>query len=147
MGHFGRGDQLNSDVIFAKNNSWTPMKSLAMEPVGTVSQNGAFSRSNEPRSSCGANVSPQPKRPIFKNFDDIFAKNISWRSVWTLVIDPVSPDGQNSPFSRSNEPRSRIPTHFFKKNSWTSVETIVVELVGPDSQNSPFSRSNEPRRW
>ncbi|KAG5582366.1 hypothetical protein H5410_052993 [Solanum commersonii] len=48
-------------------------------------------------------------------------------------MDLVVPDGQNDPFLRSNDPRSR------------SVKTLAMEAVGPDGQNSLFSRSNEPQ--
>ncbi|KAG5600581.1 hypothetical protein H5410_031951 [Solanum commersonii] len=59
-------------------------------------------------------------------------------------MEPVSHHGQNEPFSRSNEPRSGIPTSFFLKLTWESVKTLVIELVGHHGQNNPFPWSNEP---
>ncbi|KAG5569112.1 hypothetical protein H5410_058878 [Solanum commersonii] len=84
-----------------------------MESVVPDSQNGPFS-------SYGVSG---PKRPIFKakrapeqisiffgdpEFRRHFCQKISWTSVKTLVVEPVGLDGQNDPFSRSNEPQSRI---------------------------------------
>ncbi|KAG5591236.1 hypothetical protein H5410_041750 [Solanum commersonii] len=37
-------------AFFCRNFSWTPVKTLVMEPVGPEGQTGAFSSSNEPQS-------------------------------------------------------------------------------------------------
>ncbi|KAH0646397.1 hypothetical protein KY284_034281 [Solanum tuberosum] len=59
----------------------------------------------------GASWPSRPKRPIFKvkrspehNSDHIFA----WTSIKTLPIEPVSPNGQNVTFSKSNDPGTEI---------------------------------------
>ncbi|KAG5582383.1 hypothetical protein H5410_053010 [Solanum commersonii] len=54
------------------------------------------------------------------------------------IFEPIGPDGQKGPSTRSNEPQSRIIL-------WMFVKTLAMELVGLDGQNGPFSRSNEPR--
>ncbi|KAG5588772.1 hypothetical protein H5410_049206 [Solanum commersonii] len=89
----------------------------------------------------GASWPSRPKRPIFKvkraskqAKTSHFCQNFTWTSVNTLVMEPVGPNGQNVPFSRSNDPRSR------------SVKTLAMEPVGPHGQNDSFSRRNEPRR-
>ncbi|KAG5600586.1 hypothetical protein H5410_031956 [Solanum commersonii] len=95
----------------------------------------------------------------------------SWTSVITLAMEPVGPDRQNGPFSRSNDPLSRpylgselamtakpsqfqgqmslraeFLCHFCQIFSWTSMKTLATEPVGHDSQNGPFSRTNKPQR-
>ncbi|KAG5576376.1 hypothetical protein H5410_056510 [Solanum commersonii] len=87
-------------------------------------------------------------------------------------MEPVGPDGQIGPFSRSNEPRCGLNTHFadfrtgkpthfhgqmipgaskppdlpiFVNILWTSFKTLAMELVGPNEKNDPFSMSNKPR--
>ncbi|KAG5578700.1 hypothetical protein H5410_049327 [Solanum commersonii] len=108
--------------------------------------------------SDGTNWSPRPKRPIYKvkrtpeNAKRAHLKGqtipgadlrygVSW-SPWpklpiykvkrapgqTLVMESFSHHGQNCPFTRSNEHRSR-----------------VVEPVGHHGQNGPFTRSNDLR--
>ncbi|KAG5572581.1 hypothetical protein H5410_062347 [Solanum commersonii] len=54
----------------------------------------------------------------------------------------VSPDGQTSPLSRSNEPQSKEIPHFFL---FLCAITFAMDLVGSNGQIGPFSKSNEPR--
>ncbi|KAG5603467.1 hypothetical protein H5410_024959 [Solanum commersonii] len=79
---------------------WTSVKTLAMELVGHHSQNGPFSRSNEPRSSLRDFL-------VIQNSDFIFAKTTTSTSVKTLAMEPVGHHDQNDPFSWSNESRSK----------------------------------------
>ncbi|KAG5569105.1 hypothetical protein H5410_058871 [Solanum commersonii] len=71
-------------------------------------------------------------------------------SVKTLPVKPVGPHGQNSPFLRSNDPRSSWPSRpkrpilkVKRSPKQTSVKTLPLEPVGPHSQNGLFSRSND----
>ncbi|KAG5627727.1 hypothetical protein H5410_012945 [Solanum commersonii] len=91
-----------------------------MELVGPDGQIDLFSRSNEPHSSCGASWSRRPNQPIFKvkraleqvnppfcqfsyaivhvffcdtKFQRDFCRKFLWTSVYTLVMEPVGPDG------------------------------------------------------
>ncbi|KAG5582384.1 hypothetical protein H5410_053011 [Solanum commersonii] len=68
-------------------------------------------------------------------------------------MEPVDPNGQNVPFSRSNDPRSNSPSFlvicnsnviFAKNFHGRPFKTLVMEAVGPDGKNVPFSRSNDP---
>ncbi|KAH0654230.1 hypothetical protein KY289_031908 [Solanum tuberosum] len=64
-------------------------------------------------------------------------------------MEQVGPDGENSPFSRSNDPWSRASWHSRSKQPILKVkrypdQTLPMELVGPDGENDPFSRSNDP---
>ncbi|KAG5604943.1 hypothetical protein H5410_026435 [Solanum commersonii] len=59
-------------------------------------------------------------------------------------MEPVDPDGQPGPFSRSNEPQSRHTFYFI--DFCTSFNTLAIESVGPDSQTDLFSRLYKPRR-
>ncbi|KAG5627716.1 hypothetical protein H5410_012934, partial [Solanum commersonii] len=61
-----RALEQNSDMTFAKTNSWTSVKSLVMEAVGPNGQIGPFSRSNESQSSYGVSWSRRPNQPVFK---------------------------------------------------------------------------------
>ncbi|KAG5612764.1 hypothetical protein H5410_024045 [Solanum commersonii] len=70
----------------------------------------------------GASWPSLPKHPIFKvkrsseqftiffgdpEFQPHFYRYFSWASVKTLAMEKNGPFGQNSPVSRSNEPRRR----------------------------------------
>ncbi|KAG5600571.1 hypothetical protein H5410_031941 [Solanum commersonii] len=69
-----------------------------------------------------------------------------------VAMEPVGPDGQSDPFSRSNKPRSspwifvgaEFRYHLFQEFTWTFVKTLAMAVVGHHGQNGPFSRSNEP---
>ncbi|KAG5611833.1 hypothetical protein H5410_023114 [Solanum commersonii] len=114
----------------------------------------------------------RPKYPIVKvkrsqftiffgdpEFRPHFFKTFTWTFVKTLTMKPVSPQGQNGPFSRSNEPRcsygsnwpswSKRPIFKVKRAlEKTFVKTLAMEPVGPHGQNDPFLRSNELwSRW
>ncbi|KAG5574357.1 hypothetical protein H5410_054491 [Solanum commersonii] len=123
---FKPSPEQNSDHYFCQNFTWTSVKTLPIDLVGPHGQNNPFSRSNDPRSrSCWLT---QPKRPIFKvkpSPKQELTYGASWpsppkhpifkvkrfpkqTSVKTLSIEPVGPHGQNVPFSRSNDPRSRL---------------------------------------
>ncbi|KAG5598147.1 hypothetical protein H5410_039379 [Solanum commersonii] len=69
-------------------------------------------------------------------------------------MEPVGPHGQNSSFSRSNEPGTDLsygaswpsrPKRLIFKVKQASKQTLAIEPVGPHGQNSPFSRFNKPR--
>ncbi|KAG5582387.1 hypothetical protein H5410_053014 [Solanum commersonii] len=81
-------------------------------------------------------------------------------------MQPVGPDSQNDPFSRSNNPGAGKPpilpifvcynspsflviwnsdVILVENFSCTSVKTLAMEPVVPDGQNGSFSRSNDPR--
>ncbi|KAG5582345.1 hypothetical protein H5410_052972 [Solanum commersonii] len=96
-------------------------------------QNESFSRSNEPRSKLWIRLALMAKMTHFQGqtipgveLRRHFCQNFSWTSVKILAMEPVVPDGQNSPFSRSNNPRT--------------MEPVVL-----NGQNGQFSKSNEPR--
>ncbi|KAG5628344.1 hypothetical protein H5410_000061 [Solanum commersonii] len=72
----------------------------------------------------------RPTWPIFKT------------SAKTLPMELVGPHGQNGPFSRSNDPRSRIRPRFCQNFTWTSIKNLPV---GHHGQNDPFSRLNKPK--
>ncbi|KAG5613684.1 hypothetical protein H5410_013508, partial [Solanum commersonii] len=116
----------NFDLIFAKKNSCTSTKTLAMEPSVPHGQNVPFSRSKVPQLDLNYGVSwpSRPKHPILK---------VKGSPEQTLDIDFVNPHGQNILFSRSNEPGADV---------W---QTLAMETVDPHCQNVPFSRSNRPR--
>ncbi|KAG5608028.1 hypothetical protein H5410_019309 [Solanum commersonii] len=105
-------------------------KTLVMEPVGPHGQNVPFSRSNKPQSSWSSQrkplifkvkQAPEQVNPPFCLFScsivhglfgDLefrahFCQILLQLSIKTLAMDSVSPHGQNIPFSKSNDPRSR----------------------------------------
>ncbi|KAG5578688.1 hypothetical protein H5410_049315 [Solanum commersonii] len=51
---------------FCLKRTWTSVKNLVMEPVGYHGQNGLFTMIKRTQRSYGANLSPQPKRHIYK---------------------------------------------------------------------------------
>ncbi|KAG5578677.1 hypothetical protein H5410_049304 [Solanum commersonii] len=175
---------------FCQTFSWMSVKTLGMELVGPHGQNVPFSRSTEPRSKpylwsqfaltakmshfeCQTNPR-EVKLPILQlfvcyyspwtfwcpEFQAHFCDNFSWTSVKTLAMELVDPHDQKVPFSRLNEPQSRLTPHFadfrvlivhgffvhglsgdleFQPHfcqifSWTSVKTLAIELVGPHGQ-------------
>ncbi|KAG5576420.1 hypothetical protein H5410_056554 [Solanum commersonii] len=79
--------------------------------------------------SYGTGWSQKANQPIVK---------VKGAPEWTLVMEPVSPDGQNGPFSWSNDLRRG-------NFSCTFAKSLAMELVGLDGKIVPFSRSNEPR--
>ncbi|KAG5593553.1 hypothetical protein H5410_044067 [Solanum commersonii] len=117
-------------------------KTIYMEPIGSLGQNDSFSRSNEPRTS------KPPILPIFMCYSSPFFYDTKFRPHFcqnfhgrpTLSMEPIGPYGKNGPFSRSNEPHSRISTSFLPKFSWTSVKTLAMDPVGPHIQKDPISR-------
>ncbi|KAG5607808.1 hypothetical protein H5410_029300 [Solanum commersonii] len=114
---------------FYQKFTLTSVKTLVMEVIGHNSQNGLFTRSNEPQSRktphfanfhlrYGASWSPRPKRPIYKfkrsleqstrfygdlEFQCNFCQKFTWTSVKTLVMEPIGHHGQNVPITRSND--------------------------------------------
>ncbi|KAG5608033.1 hypothetical protein H5410_019314 [Solanum commersonii] len=70
-----------------------------MDQVGPHSQNGPFSRSNDPRSSPWNFCDPK--------FPPHFFQNFTWTSVKTLAMEPVVHHVQNGSFSRLNDPQCK----------------------------------------
>ncbi|KAG5607806.1 hypothetical protein H5410_029298 [Solanum commersonii] len=113
----------NFDVIFTINFTLTSVKTFAMETIGHHTQTDPFTRSNNPRNSwslqpkqliCKVKRSPEQVNP---HFDDLefgrhFCQNFTWTFIKTLIMEPVNQHGQNGPFTRCNEPRSRLTPHF-----------------------------------
>ncbi|KAG5598312.1 hypothetical protein H5410_029682 [Solanum commersonii] len=98
----------------------SPEQTLVMEIVGQHSQNGPFTRSNDPRNSYGANWLPRLKRTIYK-----------------VKQSPK----QSTRFY--GDPEFRC--HFCQKFTWTSIKTLVMEPVGHHDQNGKFTKSNDPQ--
>ncbi|KAG5607807.1 hypothetical protein H5410_029299 [Solanum commersonii] len=112
--------------------TWTSVKTLVVNPVGHHDQNIPFIRSNDPRSSYGANWSPRPKQPIYKvkrspeqstrfygdqKFRRHFCQKFTRISIKTLAKESVSHHGQNVSFTRSNDPRSSPWDFMLTQNS------------------------------
>ncbi|KAG5607818.1 hypothetical protein H5410_029310 [Solanum commersonii] len=70
-----------------------------MEPVGHHSENGPFTRPNDPQSRCFGD-------PEFRRH---FRQKFTWTSVKTLAMKPVGHHGKNGPFTRPNEPGAGKP--------------------------------------
>ncbi|KAG5576468.1 hypothetical protein H5410_056602 [Solanum commersonii] len=93
---------------FCQKISWTYVKTLAMEPVGLDGKTDLFSRSNNSWSGF-------PMSFLLNLFVDVCKDHI-YRVGWsrwgnrpifkTLAMEPVGPDGETIPFSRSNDPQS-----------------------------------------
>ncbi|KAG5576400.1 hypothetical protein H5410_056534 [Solanum commersonii] len=150
------------DVIFAKENSWTSIKTLAMEFVGPDRQTGPSSKSNETRNrfstsflpkkfmdvhqdlSCGAGWSRWANRPIFKvklakeRFMNLLVNRISDVILLKAFVDVFQNLSYGAGWCR------RENKHILKVKQ--SLErALVMDPVGPDDQTIPFSWSNVPR--
>jgi len=159
----------NSDIIFAKNFRVRPWRPLLWSQLAFTAKTSHFK----------GQMCPEQETPQFCRFSSAivhglfgdlefrhnFCQNLSWTSVKTLDMDPISPRGQNVPFCRSNVTQSRktsnfadfrvlihglfgdldFPTYFCQNLSWTTVKTLTREPVIPHGQNIPFLKSNLPR--
>jgi len=96
---------------FCQNLSWTPVKTLDLDPVSPRGQNVPFLRSNVTQSRKTSNFADF-RMLVPGLFGDLdfrhnFCQNLSWTTIKTLNREPVIPHGQNIPFLRSNLPRIR----------------------------------------
>ncbi|KAG5569108.1 hypothetical protein H5410_058874 [Solanum commersonii] len=127
----------NSDLIFAKKFNWTSVTTIPMEPVGPNDQNSSFLRSNDlgavKTSHFQGETIPGAVHEFFGNpeFRYHICKIFTWMSIKTLPVEPVGPhenitrtfvktlpmepdvpNGQNDPFSRSNDHRCKKSPNF-----------------------------------
>ncbi|KAG5613726.1 hypothetical protein H5410_013550, partial [Solanum commersonii] len=163
---------------FCQNYTWTFVKTFPMEPVGPHGQNRPFLKSNDPRSristsfvpkfnvdvledlTYGANLTyeaswtSRPKRPIFKNFDLIFAKILPRRPLRHYLWSQLALTAKTTHFQSQTNPRADLtygassssrPKRPIFKVKRSPEQTLHMEPVGPHSQNNPFSRSNDAR--
>ncbi|KAG5576460.1 hypothetical protein H5410_056594 [Solanum commersonii] len=68
-------------------------------------------------------------RPLLWSRLVLIGKSVQFK---TLTMEPVGPDWETSPFSRSNDPWSGF--------LWTSIKTLTMDLDGPDGKTVSFSR-------
>ncbi|KAG5591705.1 hypothetical protein H5410_042219 [Solanum commersonii] len=81
----------HSYVNFATKNSWTSVKTLAIEPVGPNEKLAHFQSQTIPRAS----------KPIFCQFSFVIVREfLVIQNFDTFVVEPVDPDEQTNPFSR-----------------------------------------------
>ncbi|KAG5582365.1 hypothetical protein H5410_052992 [Solanum commersonii] len=96
-----------------------------MEPVVPNDKNDSFSRLKETRSSPWIIGNSNFRRNFFQIF--------SWTSLNTLAMELVGLDGQNIPFSRSNDPWSSLPSFLVIRNSDFPLTTKRAYFQGQTS--------------
>ncbi|KAG5569109.1 hypothetical protein H5410_058875 [Solanum commersonii] len=151
--------------------TWMSVKALPMERVGPHSQNGPFSRSNDPRVGKPPLLSifmcySSPSFLVIQNSDLIFAKIIPGRPIRPYLCRKLTLTAKTAHFQGQTIPRAGKPPLNFdpifakiipgrpirpylcSKLTLTAKTAHFQGQTIPRAagQNGPFSRSNDPRR-